>query len=204
MGWVYDENLSRVRWCVGYLGIARVSGVFKSVAVDWNLDEDEPRQWSVGVRIDAASLDSGYERMDEHIRSADMLDVATYPTIVFQSQRVEPAGDESIRADVLSKNSSKIAEEQPAGVASWSPRSDVYRVQGELTLHGVTRPTFLDMVYRGEASDRRGMTRRAFSGGLSIKRADYGIYVPPQVELTRTTASPEVDVVLDVIATKME
>ncbi|MPZ15229.1 MAG: polyisoprenoid-binding protein [Chloroflexi bacterium] len=91
MPWQYDPNLSKVEWAIGYLGIATVKGQFKKLQAALNLDDPDPSKWSVEATIEAASLSSDYDPMDDHVRSADFLDVERYPTITFRSTLVERA-----------------------------------------------------------------------------------------------------------------
>lgn len=91
MAWQYDPNLSKVEWAIGYLGIATVKGQFKKVQAALNLADPDPSNWSVEVTIEAASLSSGHNPMDDHVRTPDFLDVERYPTITFRSTRVERA-----------------------------------------------------------------------------------------------------------------
>src|SRR5713226_7591929 len=93
MPWSYNTDLSKVQWKVKYVGVSFVQGLFRNVQAKLDLEGDDPTTWAVDVEIAAASLDSGYERMDEHVRSADFLDVERCPTITFRSKRVERAGD---------------------------------------------------------------------------------------------------------------
>src|SRR5687767_15692915 len=93
MAWQFDPNLSKVEWAVGYLGIATIKGRFTKVQATLNLDDPDPTKWSFEATIDATSVASGLDRMEDHIRSADFLDVEQYPTLVFKSKRVEPAKD---------------------------------------------------------------------------------------------------------------
>jgi polyisoprenoid-binding protein YceI len=90
MAWQYDPNISKVEWAVGYLGIATIKGRFTKVQANLNFEDPDPARWSFEATIDAASLFSGHDRMDDHVRTADFLDVEKYPTITFKSQRVEP------------------------------------------------------------------------------------------------------------------
>ncbi len=91
MAWQYDSSLSRVEWAAEYLGIATIKGRFTKIQAHVNLDDPEPTNWSVAATIDTASVTGGHGPMDEHIRSADFLDVERYPTITFNSRRVERA-----------------------------------------------------------------------------------------------------------------
>ena len=89
MAWQYDPNLSKVEWAVEYMGIATVKGQFKKVQAAVALDDPDPKNWSVEATIDTASLSGGYDPMDDHVRSADFLDVERYPTASFTSRQVE-------------------------------------------------------------------------------------------------------------------
>ena len=91
--WEYDRNLSKVEWAIGYLGIATIKGQFTKVQANLNLDGPDPSNWSVQASIEVASLSSGFEQMDNHVRSGDFLDVEHYPVMTFRSTRVEPRDD---------------------------------------------------------------------------------------------------------------
>jgi len=89
MGWEYDPNLSRVEFAIGYLGIAVIRGRFMKVQASVNLDDPDPTHWSVEATVQAASLFSGHEAMDDHVRSPDFIDVERFPTINFKSKQVD-------------------------------------------------------------------------------------------------------------------
>src|SRR5579885_3816017 len=69
MAWEYDPSLSKVEWAVAYLGIATIKGRFTRVQATLNLEDPDPTRWSLEASIEAASLDSGHEPMDNHVRS---------------------------------------------------------------------------------------------------------------------------------------
>jgi polyisoprenoid-binding protein YceI len=91
MVWQFDPNLSKVEWAIGYLGIATIRGRFTRVQATLDLEDSDPTKWSFEATIDASSVLTGHDRMEDHIRTPDFLDVEQYPTIVFKSKRVEPA-----------------------------------------------------------------------------------------------------------------
>ena len=93
MGWQYDSNLSKVEWAIGYLGIATIKGRFTKVQANLNLDAPDPSKWSVQASIEVASLSTGFDQLDDHVRSGDFLDVEHYLVMTFQSTRVEPRND---------------------------------------------------------------------------------------------------------------
>src|SRR5437870_5272374 len=89
MPWQYDPNLSRVEWAIGYLGIATIKGRFMKVQANLDFDDPDPTRWSVEATIEATSLFSGHDAMDDHVRTPDFLDVERYPTISFKSRLLE-------------------------------------------------------------------------------------------------------------------
>ena len=105
---------------------------------------DEPAQSSVEATIDAASVDTHNADRDAHLRNPDFLDVEHYPTIAFRSTSVTEDGDGG------------------------------YRVDGDLTIRGVTRPVTLELEYLGWSDDPWGGKRAGFSASTEIDRHDFG------------------------------
>jgi polyisoprenoid-binding protein YceI len=100
----------------------------------------------VNAAIDTGTLSTGDEKRDAHVKTADFLDVATYPTITFQSTSVKKAG------------------------------SDEFVVAGDLTIHGVTKPVTLKVEeVSEEAKDPWGNTRIGASAKAKINRSDFGL-----------------------------
>jgi polyisoprenoid-binding protein YceI len=193
MAWELDSNLTKVRWDIGYMGITRVGGEFSDVTVDLNLDSDDPTQWSFNATIASGSVRTGFRALEDHVRSADFLDAETYPAITFTSHKVEALG----------ATENETRQERPAAAKEWDPHSDRYRVHGDLTLHGVTKHTDIDVVYRGSSTDPRGKKRRAFTGDLIVKRSDFSIYQPPQIDPANTSTSDDIHVELNVFANQV-
>lgn len=107
---------------------------------------DDPTQSSINVTIDASSIQTNQPDRDAHLKSADFLDVENYPVLEFQSTRIAKESDED-----------------------WT-------VEGQLTVHGVTRPVTLDVEYMGTAQDPMGAGQRiAFEAETQIERHDFGL-----------------------------
>ena len=110
------------------------------------IDIAEPAERStVRARMGADSIDTGNKMRDDHLRSPDFLDVLTYPLIEYIGTGVTPHGD------------------------------DRWTVDGELTLHGTTRPVQLDLTYQGTGTDPWGGQRAAFRATAELHRKDFAI-----------------------------
>jgi polyisoprenoid-binding protein YceI len=89
MPWDCDPNHLRAEFSAKHLGIVTVKGIFRSVQATFEMDDDDPTQWSVEATIDVGSLDTNNETRDRKLKSAEYLDAERYPTIAFRSRRVE-------------------------------------------------------------------------------------------------------------------
>ncbi|HVE64965.1 MAG TPA: YceI family protein [Thermoanaerobaculia bacterium] len=105
---VFDKSHSQVAFRVRHW-LTKFEGRFNEYDGKIWLDRSKPADSKVEFTIQSASIDTGNERRDNHLRSADFFEAEKYPTITFKSTKVEPKG------------------------------KDLYDVTGELTMHGVTR-----------------------------------------------------------------
>jgi polyisoprenoid-binding protein YceI len=121
--------------------------------------------------IDAASINTSEPKRDEHLRSSDFLDVATYPTLSFESRAIESAGRR-------------------------------YRITGDLTLHGVTRPVTLDAEFQGQGKDPWGGQRAAFSAKASIDREEFGLTWNQVLEAGGLLVGTKIEIDIEVQAVK--
>jgi polyisoprenoid-binding protein YceI len=93
MTWEFDKGHHQIGFAARHLGISIIRGHFDRSEVAVNLDAEDPTQWSMNATIDAASINTGNERRDDALREDKYFDVANYPTITFESRRVEKNGD---------------------------------------------------------------------------------------------------------------
>jgi polyisoprenoid-binding protein YceI len=91
--YVIDEANTRIGFAARYAMVTTVRGGFTELHGTAQLDADDPARSSISVIMNTASLDTGQNQRDDHLRSPDFLDVETYPEIVFQSTGVDPADD---------------------------------------------------------------------------------------------------------------
>jgi len=106
---------------------------------------DVPVESSVSITIDAESVTTDNPKRDAHLRSPDFLDVERYPTVMFASTRIESLTDE------------------------------IWKVAGDLTLHGVTQPVGLDVDFDGIVLTPAGEQRAGFSASTDIDRDEWGV-----------------------------
>jgi polyisoprenoid-binding protein YceI len=142
--WQLDPVHTSVEFVARHLMVSKVRGKFTEVAGSIHVAEDPTESW-VEVRIDPASVETGDEQRDEHLRSPDFFDVERYPEIRFRSTKVEGS----------------------------SPGR--FLVRGDLTVHGVTRPVMLDVEYHGWTPDPWGGRRAGFSASTEVDREDFGL-----------------------------
>lgn len=143
--WRFEPGHTAAEFSVRHMMVTWVRGCFKNVRGTLDFDPARPEAASVAVEIDASGLWSGEAERDEHLRNADFLDVAHYPKITFRSTRVEPTARHE------------------------------YKVTGDLTLRGVTRPVTLEVRFLGQARSPFNDTRVGFTGRAVINRHDFGI-----------------------------
>ena len=117
-----DQGHTEVRFGWNHAGVSLQSGEFTKANGKLVLDPDNPEKSTISVTIDAASVSTGFVPLDDHLKSADFLEVKTYPEITFVSTSVKKTGDKT--ADVT----------------------------GDLTIHGVTKPVTLKttLTHRGD------------------------------------------------------
>lgn len=140
--WVGDAVHSGISFKVRHMGVGKVSGKFALVSAALIVGEGGAR---VTALIDPASVHTGDEQRDQHIRSADFLDVENYPQIEFTS----------------------------TGVRGFD--GETFILAGELTLHGVTRTVEMEAEFLGVADDPSGAERTGFSATTTISRAAFGV-----------------------------
>lgn len=144
--WNIDPDHSNLQFKISHLGLAQVVGTFTRFQGTVELEEANPAKANVKVTIEAASIHTGVEKRDEHLRSPDFFDVAQFPTITFVSREVTPAGPGKLK------------------------------VAGDLTMHGVTQPVVLEVNGpTPPLQDPWGKIRRGASATTSLKREDFGI-----------------------------
>ena len=150
--------------------LSKVRGRFADFAGTMQFDESNPQSSLVDVSIQAASIDTAEGDRDRHLRSADFFDVEKYPTLRFVSTSVRPRGEK------------------------------LYDVEGDLTIHGVTRQVVLPASFLGTAQDPWGNTKFVFEAELTLNRKDFGLTWNAALETGGFLVGDEVRVSLSIQA----
>jgi polyisoprenoid-binding protein YceI len=170
--WKFDTAHSHVGFSVRHLMISKVHGRFGSWTGSMLLDEANHATSSVEVEIDTASIDTKDPQRDEHLRSADFLDVTKFPKITFKSTRVEKVDDQE------------------------------YKVTGNLTINGVTKEITLDVEYFGRQKDPWGGERIGFNAKTTIDRKTFGLVFNMPLDGGGVVVGDKVEITLDVEGVK--
>ena len=99
--WTIDPAHTDVAFSAKHMMVTTVRGKFDRVEGELSLDEGDPLAAEGEIRLAAASVSTGFDARDQHLRSADFFDADGYPWIVARLRGVEPKGDRfSVTADV--------------------------------------------------------------------------------------------------------
>lgn len=140
-----DPSHSYVGFSARHFGVSTVRGEFKEYTADFTLDEEDPTRSSIVLTIQAESIDTNLERRDAHLKSADFLDVAEYPTLVFESKSIAARGEGE------------------------------YLLTGDLTMRGITHEVEIPVTMSGPIKDPYGNQRVGVEGELEIDRQQWGV-----------------------------
>ena len=91
--WTLEPGHTAAEFCARHMMVTWVRGHFKNVQGTLEFDPDNPGKSSVDVKIDAQGVWTGVKERDDHLRSADFLDVEHHPEITFSGNQVEVLGD---------------------------------------------------------------------------------------------------------------
>jgi polyisoprenoid-binding protein YceI len=142
--WKNDKPHSKLTFTVTHLGISDVAGLFKDFDVTVHATKDDFSDAVFELSADVASINTEVEMRDNHLKSPDFFDVAKYPKMSFKSTSLK-----------------KTAKNH-------------YKLAGNLTLHGITKPVTMDLWYRGNVVNPMSKANTAgFQLTGTIKRSDF-------------------------------
>jgi polyisoprenoid-binding protein YceI len=171
--WTIDASHSHVEFAVKHMMVSTVKGRFKDFSGRLNIDEANPENSTIEATIEVASVDTGAEQRDAHLRSDDFFNAERFPVIAFRSTKIE-------RAD----------------------NAPTWRMTGDLTIRDVTKPVVLDVEFEGRGRDAYGGERAGFTAKTTINRKDFGVNWNGVIEAGGVVVSDTVKVSLNIEAVK--
>ena len=170
--WNIDPSHSAIAFTVRHMVVSKTRGRFTRWNGQIRFDPDDPAASSVEVTIEPGSVDTADAQRDAHLRSADFFDVEKFPLATFRSTKVEDR------------------------------EGDRYRITGDLTLRGVTKPVVLDVTYEGAGKDPWGGERAGFSASTSLDRKQFGLEWNKALETGGLLVGEKVDLTLEIEAVR--
>lgn len=153
--WKADKAHSHITFTITHLAVSDVDGSFKNFDATITAAKPDFSDAKFNFTANAASVSTDNDMRDNHLKSAEFFDVTKYPTLTFVSNSIKPAG------------------------------TNHYKLGGDLTINGVTKPAVFDLVYRGTITNP--MTKAPDAGFVAtgtVKRSEFkfgGKYGPPML-----------------------
>lgn len=143
--WELDPSHSSVEFKIKHLMITNVKGKFRKYELDATTMGNDFTTADIEFRIDPNSIDTNNDDRDKHLRSADFFDVESHGEMLFKSTSVE-----------------KVTQ-------------DVYKLRGDLTIRGISKPIELDVEFGGTMTDPYGNHKAGFNIEGVINRKEWGL-----------------------------
>ena len=144
--WTWDKAHSQLNFGITHLTINEIDGTFSSVDAKLTASKDDLTDAQIQLTADVNSINTGNDQRNTHLKSPDFFDAAQFGTLTFKSTSFQKVSDKN------------------------------YKLAGSLTLHGVTKPVTLDVVYNGTVVNP--MSKKTVAGFKitgTVKRSDFGI-----------------------------
>ena len=168
--YVIDASHTRIGFSARHAMVTTVRGQFGEFEGTAHIDTANPAASSAKVSITTASISTGQEDRDGHLRSGDFFDVETFPEIDY------------VVTDVTRTDAS------------------TWRLTGDLTIKGVSQPVSIDFESTGSARDPFGNLRVGFEGSTTINRKDWGLTWNAALETGGVLVSEKIKLDFDVSA----
>lgn len=140
-----DPSHSQIGFGARHAMVTKVRGQFKEFSGSGFIDLENPANSSFETIIQATSIETGNPDRDAHLRSNDFFAMDEFPLITFKSTLFE------------------------------KQNTDSFRVTGDLTMKGVTKPVTLELEFTGTAVDPYNNVRVGFEGKATVNRKDWGV-----------------------------
>ena len=144
--WNWDKAHSQLNFGISHMGISEIDGTFSGVTAKISSSKEDLSDAVVELSADVATINTGNDQRNNHLKSPDFFDAAKYPTLTFKSTSFKSAGGKN------------------------------YTVTGDLTLHGVTKSVVLTATFNGTVVNPQSKkTVGGWKVTGVVKRTDFGI-----------------------------
>lgn len=173
--WALDPAHSEIQFKVKHMMITTVTGAFNSFNADVQTDGDDFSTANIGFSAETATVDTGNQQRDEHLRSSDFFDAEKYPKLSFKANKLEPKG-----------------------------ANGDYKLSGDLTIRNTTRPVTLDVEFGGIGTDPWGNTKAGFTLSGKINRKEWGLNWNTALDAGGVLVSEDVRLLGEIQLTKVQ
>ncbi|MET9776346.1 YceI family protein [Streptomyces sp. NPDC006367] len=170
--YVIDPSHTTLGFVARHAMVTNVKGKFLDFTGTLHLDGSDPSASTASLDIAMDSIDTGSADRDGHLKSADFFRTDEFPTMTFRSTRAEALG------------------------------GDDYRITGDLTILGTTKPVTIDLEFNGAAKDPFGNERVGFEGKAEILRSEWGLTWNAALETGGVLVSDKIKLTFDISAVK--
>ncbi|MBV2353426.1 YceI family protein [Streptomyces sp. J2-1] len=168
--WTIDPAHTTVGFVARHAMVTNVRGRFTDFTGTLHLDGADPSRSTATLDVRMDSIDTGNPDRDGHLKTADFFRTDEFPTMTFRSTKAESLG------------------------------GDDYRITGDLSLLGVTKPVTIDLEFNGAAKDPFGNDRAGFEGKAEILRSEWGLTWNAALETGGVVVSDKIKLQFDVSA----
>ncbi|MER8225893.1 YceI family protein [Streptomyces sp. NPDC094143] len=165
-----DPAHSTIGFVARHAMVTNVKGGFQDFTGTLHLDGSDPSRSTASLDVVMDSIETGNADRDGHLKSADFFKADEFPTMTFRSTKAEALG------------------------------GDDYRITGDLTILGTTRPLTIDLEFNGAAKDPFGNERVGFEGKAQILRSEWGLTWNAALETGGVLVSDKIKLSFDISA----
>lgn len=165
-----DTAHSTIGFTVRHAMVTNVKGKFLDFSGSLHLDGSDPSASTASIDVKMDSIDTGSADRDGHLKSADFFKTDEFPTMTFRSTSAEAVGGED------------------------------YRITGDLTILGTTKPLTIDLEFNGAAKDPFGNERVGFEGKATLLRSEWGLTWNAALETGGVLVSDKIKLNFDISA----
>ncbi|MEV5976918.1 YceI family protein [Streptomyces sp. NPDC052114] len=171
-----DYTIDPAHTTIGFVArhamVTNVKGSFLDFSGTLHLDGADPTASTASIDVTMESIDTGNADRDGHLKSADFFKTDEFPEMTFRSTKAEALG------------------------------GDDYRITGDLTILGTTKPLSIDLEFNGSAKDPFGNERVGFEGKATILRSEWGLTWNAALETGGVLVSDKIKLNFDISAIK--